>query len=96
MVVRCMASADDDPPAGPGPLPDADPRGPVRLSDDAVAVIAGDGTVIGWTRGAEALLGYPAAEVVGRSAALLLAEAPDPGVRPLSPPGAGAGRDGAG
>ncbi|MFB8103747.1 SpoIIE family protein phosphatase [Streptomyces sp. NPDC056007] len=73
-----MASADDDPPAGPGPLPDADPRGPVRLSDDAVAVIAGDGTVTGWTRGAEALLGYPAAEVVGRSAALLLAEAPDP------------------
>lgn len=77
MVVRCMASADEGPPAGPGPLPDADPRGPVRLSDDAVAVIAGDGTVIGWTRGAEALLGYPAAEMVNRSAALLLAGTPD-------------------
>ncbi|MET9927289.1 MULTISPECIES: SpoIIE family protein phosphatase [unclassified Streptomyces] len=73
-----MASAGEDPPAGPGPLPSADPRGPVRLSDDAVAVVAGDGTVIGWTRGAEALLGYPAADIVGRSAALLLAGAPDP------------------
>lgn len=77
MVVRCMASADDGPPAGPGPLPPADPRGPVRPGDDAVAVIAGDGTVIGWTRGAEALLGYAAAEMVGRSAALLLSGAPD-------------------
>ncbi|WP_324801071.1 SpoIIE family protein phosphatase [Streptomyces cyaneofuscatus] len=72
-----MASADEGPPAGPGPLPPADPRGPVRLGDDAVAVIAGDGTVIGWTRGAEALLGYAAAEMVGRSAALLLTGAPD-------------------
>ncbi|PVC83780.1 protein phosphatase [Streptomyces sp. CS090A] len=72
-----MASADEGPPAGPGPLPPADPRGPVRLGDDAVAVIAGDGTVIGWTRGAEALLGYAAAEMVGRSAALLLSGAPD-------------------
>ncbi|MFJ7327625.1 SpoIIE family protein phosphatase [Streptomyces cyaneofuscatus] len=72
-----MASADEGPPAGPGPLPPADPRGPVRLGDDAVAVIAGDGTVVGWTRGAEALLGYAAAEVVGRSAALLLPGAPD-------------------
>ncbi|MFJ9687860.1 SpoIIE family protein phosphatase [Streptomyces bacillaris] len=73
-----MASADEGPPAGPGPLPSADPRGPARLSDDAVAVVAGDGTVIGWTRGAEALLGYAAAEIIGRSAALLLAGDPDP------------------
>lgn len=78
MVVRCMASADEGPPAGPGPLPFADPLGPMRLSDDAVAVVAGDGTVIGWTRGAQALLGYTAADIVGRSAALLLAGAPDP------------------
>lgn len=49
----------------------------MRPGDDAVAVIAGDGTVIGWTRGAEALLGYAAAEMVGRSAALLLSGAPD-------------------
>ncbi|WP_411080064.1 SpoIIE family protein phosphatase [Streptomyces sp. cmx-18-6] len=73
-----MASADEDPPAGPGPLPSEGPPGPVRPGDDAVAVIAGDGTVIGWTRGAEALLGYPAAEVVGRSAARLLTGSPDP------------------
>nr|MDT0523083.1 PAS domain-containing protein [Streptomyces sp. DSM 41633] len=73
-----MASADEGPPARPGPLPSADPRGPVRLSDDAVAVVAGDGTVIGWTLGAQALLGYTAAEMVGRSAALLLARSPDP------------------
>lgn len=78
MVVRCMASADEDAPAGRGPRPLGAARGPVRLSDDAVAVIAGDGTVIGWTRGAEALLGYAAAEMSGRSAALLLAGTPDP------------------
>ncbi|MCC8477548.1 SpoIIE family protein phosphatase [Streptomyces globisporus] len=73
-----MASADEGFPAEPGPLPSGDGRGPVRMADDAAAVIAGDGTVIGWTRGAEALLGYPAAEVVGRSAAHLLTGPPDP------------------
>ncbi|WP_432111982.1 SpoIIE family protein phosphatase [Streptomyces sp. YPW6] len=73
-----MASADEGFPAEPGPLPSGDGRGPARRADDAAAVIAGDGTVIGWTRGAEALLGYPAAEVVGRSAAFLLTGSPDP------------------
>lgn len=73
-----MASADEGFPAEPGPLPSGDGRGPARMADDAAAVIAGDGTVIGWTRGAEALLGYPAAEVVGRSAARLLTGPPDP------------------
>lgn len=73
-----MASADEGFPAEPGPLPSGDGRGPARMADDAAAVIARDGTVIGWTRGAEALLGYPAAEVVGRSAALLLTGPPDP------------------
>ncbi|MDX3606380.1 SpoIIE family protein phosphatase [Streptomyces sp. FL06-04B] len=73
-----MASADEGFPAEPGPLPSGDGRGPARMADDAAAVIAGDGTVIGWTRGAEALLGYPAAEVVGRPAALLLTGPPDP------------------
>ncbi|MFH9264967.1 SpoIIE family protein phosphatase [Streptomyces sp. NPDC017546] len=69
-----MASADEGSPAEPGPLPSGDGWEAARMTDDAAAVIAGDGTVIGWTRGAEALLGYPAAEVVGRSAALLLAD----------------------
>ncbi|MFJ6608817.1 SpoIIE family protein phosphatase [Streptomyces sp. NPDC091289] len=72
-----MASADEGSPAEPGPLPSGDGLRPARTADDAAAVIAGDGTVIGWTRGAEALLGYPAAEVVGRSATLLLAGPPD-------------------
>lgn len=72
-----MASADEGSPAEPGPLPSGDGPQPARTTDGAAAVIAGDGTVIGWTRGAEALLGYPAAEVVGRSAALLLTGPPD-------------------
>ncbi|MFD5347859.1 SpoIIE family protein phosphatase [Streptomyces anulatus] len=72
-----MASADEGSPAEPGPRPSGDGPEPARTTDGAAAVIAGDGTVIGWTRGAEALLGYPAAEVVGRSAALLLTGPPD-------------------
>ncbi|MEV6837803.1 SpoIIE family protein phosphatase [Streptomyces sp. NPDC051133] len=56
--------------AGPGDLLDA--------STDAAAVIADDGVVLGWTRGAEALLGRPAEEVVGRSVARLLAMPEDP------------------
>ncbi|MFI2433162.1 SpoIIE family protein phosphatase [Streptomyces sp. NPDC018693] len=47
-------------------------------STDAAAVVGADGVVIGWTRGAEDLLGHPAAEVVGRSAARLLAMPGDP------------------
>ncbi|WP_228993952.1 SpoIIE family protein phosphatase [Streptomyces sp. DH8] len=73
-----MASADEGSPAEPGPLPSGGGRGPVRTADEAAAVVAGDGTITGWTRGAEALLGYPAAEAVGRSAARLLAGPPDP------------------
>ncbi|MFF8555977.1 SpoIIE family protein phosphatase [Streptomyces sp. NPDC015501] len=73
-----MASADEGSPAEPGPLPLGGGRGPERTADEAVAVVAGDGTITGWTRGAEALLGYPAAEAVGRSAARLLAGPPDP------------------
>ncbi|MFC4036746.1 SpoIIE family protein phosphatase [Streptomyces polygonati] len=38
----------------------------------AAAVVDSRGTVLGWTRGARDLLGYRAAEVVGRSAACLL------------------------
>jgi PAS domain S-box-containing protein len=38
----------------------------------AVIVIDAEGAVIGWTPGAEELLGYRAAEILGRSAALLL------------------------
>jgi PAS domain S-box-containing protein len=47
-------------------------------SSDAVAVISKDGVVVGWTRSAEALLGLPAAEVVGRPVTRLLAMPEDP------------------
>ncbi|GHI01965.1 protein phosphatase [Streptomyces cellostaticus] len=47
-------------------------------STDATAVLAADGVVVGWTRAAEALLGHSASDVVGRSAARLLAMPEDP------------------
>ncbi|MFD8723035.1 SpoIIE family protein phosphatase [Streptomyces sp. NPDC059629] len=56
----------------------AGPRDLLDASSDAAAVLSCRGVVIGWTRGAEALLGHPAAKVVGRSAGRLLAMRPDP------------------
>ncbi|WP_369251695.1 SpoIIE family protein phosphatase [Streptomyces sp. R41] len=56
----------------------AGPRDLFDASVDAAAVVSADGVVVGWTRGAQALLGYPAAEVVGGSAACLLAMPGDP------------------
>ncbi|MFJ3305315.1 SpoIIE family protein phosphatase [Streptomyces sp. NPDC086549] len=50
--------------------------GPDYPFDDAAtarAVIDGDGTLVEWNEGARRLLGHPAAEVVGRPAAALLA-----------------------
>ncbi|MFD8418809.1 SpoIIE family protein phosphatase [Streptomyces sp. NPDC059466] len=41
-------------------------------SDSAIAMLDGQGTVVGWTRAAERLVGYSAGDVVGRSAALVL------------------------
>ncbi|WP_369394106.1 SpoIIE family protein phosphatase [Streptomyces sp. CG1] len=58
------------PPGGPGDLFDA--------STDAAAVISEHGVVVGWTRSAEVLLGYAASDVVGVSAARLLAMPQDP------------------
>ncbi|MCQ9133100.1 SpoIIE family protein phosphatase [Streptomyces hilarionis] len=57
-------------PAGPGDLLDA--------STDAAAILSGDGVVTGWTRQAEELLGRAAPDVVGRSAAELVAMPRDP------------------
>ncbi|MEV7151700.1 SpoIIE family protein phosphatase [Streptomyces sp. NPDC093084] len=54
------------------------PRDLLDASSDAAAVLSAEGVVLGWTRGAEALLGRPAAEVVGRSAVRLLASRADP------------------
>ncbi|MEU9763428.1 SpoIIE family protein phosphatase [Streptomyces sp. NPDC047987] len=75
--------------ASPGPhsAPGAEPPQPGLLgtphsafdtANDATAVISGTGTVIGWTQSAQGLLGYRAAEVVGRYAAFLLAMPEDP------------------
>ncbi|MFI1034812.1 SpoIIE family protein phosphatase [Streptomyces sp. NPDC020951] len=64
------AEAEAPTPAGARDLLDA--------STDAAAIVSADGVVVGWTRGAQALLGRPASEVVGRSAAGLTAMARDP------------------
>ncbi|MFD9395803.1 SpoIIE family protein phosphatase [Streptomyces sp. NPDC060000] len=63
--------------ASDAPAP-AGPRDLLDASTDAAAIVSADGVVIGWTRGAEALLGRPAAEVVGKSAAELVAMDRDP------------------
>jgi PAS domain S-box-containing protein len=57
-------------PQGPGDLFDA--------STDAAAVISEHGIVVGWTRSAETFLGHAARDVVGASAARLLAMPEDP------------------
>jgi PAS domain S-box-containing protein len=54
------------------------PGGFFDASTDAAAVISGDGVVLGWTRSAETLLGYPASEVVGDSATRLSGMSVDP------------------
>ncbi|MFF3937437.1 SpoIIE family protein phosphatase [Streptomyces phaeofaciens] len=56
----------------------AGPRDLLDASTDAAAIVSGDGVVTGWTRGAEALLGHPASEVVGGSAAAMVAMPADP------------------
>ncbi|WP_407706510.1 SpoIIE family protein phosphatase [Streptomyces scopuliridis] len=62
----------------PGAPPPARSEVPLDAPNDATAVVDAAGKVVAWTRGAEEVLGYPPAEVVGRSAAPLLA---DPGDR---------------
>jgi PAS domain S-box-containing protein len=43
----------------------------VESSEDAIHSVALDGTIVSWNRGAEVLLGYSSAEIVGRSASVL-------------------------
>ncbi|MFD5794240.1 SpoIIE family protein phosphatase [Streptomyces diastatochromogenes] len=43
--------------------------GPRDMPDAAIAILDEQGTVVGWTQAAQHLVGYSAAEVVGRSAA---------------------------
>ncbi|MFG2628120.1 SpoIIE family protein phosphatase [Streptomyces sp. NPDC048473] len=70
--------------AGPQSAPGAEPSQPrtpqhsFDTANDATAVVAANGTVVGWTHSAQDLLGYRAAEVVGRSAGFLLAMPEDP------------------
>ncbi|MFF1444317.1 SpoIIE family protein phosphatase [Streptomyces sp. NPDC058295] len=56
----------------------AEPRDVLDASTDAAAIVSAAGVVVGWTRGAEALLGRPASQVVGRSVAELVAMDRDP------------------
>ncbi|MFD6492539.1 SpoIIE family protein phosphatase [Streptomyces sp. NPDC059944] len=69
-----MDSAKEGSDASASERPDAS----LDASTDAAVVVSGDGVLIGWTRAAEALLGYPAAEMVGASAGRLLAMPRDP------------------
>ncbi|WP_374116115.1 PAS domain-containing protein, partial [Streptomyces sp. CoH27] len=68
----------DKAPKGNAASPSMGPGDPFDASTDAAAVISAHGMVIGWTRGATALLGYPEQEVVGGSARRLLAMPEDP------------------
>ncbi|WP_246143839.1 SpoIIE family protein phosphatase [Actinacidiphila oryziradicis] len=52
-------------------------RGSMEMTGAAIAVVDADGMVVGWTQAAERLVGYSAAEVVGRPAAVMLPSAED-------------------
>ncbi|MBO8185020.1 SpoIIE family protein phosphatase [Streptomyces spirodelae] len=57
--------------------PPTEPLRPLDAPDPAMAVIDAEGTIIAWTPAAEALVGYPAADVVRRSAQELLTSGED-------------------
>ncbi|MFE6281671.1 SpoIIE family protein phosphatase [Streptomyces sp. NPDC057877] len=59
------------------PTPDT-PHDHLDASSDAAAVLSADGVVVGWTRGAQELVGWAAGDVVGRSAGRVLAGPGDP------------------
>ncbi|MGY4983004.1 SpoIIE family protein phosphatase [Streptomyces sp. 900105755] len=50
----------------------AEQASPREMPDAAIAILDAEGTVVGWTHAAQQLVGYPAGEVVGRSAAHVL------------------------
>jgi len=49
----------------------------IETFSPAIALLDAQGTVVGWSQAAQRLLGYSAAEVVGRSAGVLLVAAED-------------------
>ncbi|MBW8705352.1 Phytochrome-like protein cph2 [Streptomyces sp. MBT84] len=49
----------------------------IETVNPAIALLDAQGTVVGWSQAAQRLLGYSAAEVVGRSAGVLLVAAED-------------------
>ncbi|MFF4211814.1 SpoIIE family protein phosphatase [Streptomyces sp. NPDC001796] len=55
----------------------AEPANRSETPDAAIAMLDAEGTVVGWTRAAEQLVGYSAREVVGRPAAHVLPSAED-------------------
>jgi PAS domain S-box-containing protein len=55
----------------------AEPLNLSEISDAAIAVIDEQGTVAGWTRAAERLVGHSAKDAVGRSAAVVLSPSQD-------------------
>ncbi|MER7834329.1 SpoIIE family protein phosphatase [Streptomyces sp. NPDC096040] len=55
----------------------AEPVNQSETPDAAIAMIDAEGTVVGWTQAAQQLVGYSAAEVVGRSAAHVLPPSED-------------------
>ncbi|MFI2033481.1 SpoIIE family protein phosphatase [Streptomyces bottropensis] len=64
---------------GPGAAPGPDTVGEVPT---ARATVDEQGTVTGWSAGAERLLGYTPAQILGRRAVALLAEEPAPSTLP--------------
>ncbi|MFF5973993.1 SpoIIE family protein phosphatase [Streptomyces sp. NPDC012769] len=58
--------------AAPGPG-EADEGGPFSPPPAAIALLDADGVLVGWSPGAENLLGYPASQVLGRRAVELIA-----------------------
>jgi PAS domain S-box-containing protein len=52
-------------------------QGSVGMTGSAIAVLDAEGVAVGWTQAAQRLVGYAAAEVVGRPAAVVLACAGD-------------------
>ncbi|NUK63471.1 SpoIIE family protein phosphatase [Streptomyces lunaelactis] len=69
----------------------ADFRGPLDITRAATAVLDAQDTIIGWSRAAEDLLGYPQHEIIGKHVDTVLPPRQDPGV-PAEPEESAAAR----